>query len=209
MLQVLTDPNSFFKSKINEEIQWKNPLLIMAVMTVITLISSYIVAMTAIESALSSSGALGGVGKAAMIAVLVVTSIIGTIFAWLLYSVIFYIISLLFNGEGDFKRMMEFTAYGFLPNILGSVISLYFVNKVMSNIDFSAVDPTLIKDMMMADPSMRISGIIGILFTLWSANIWVFGVKYARNMSMKNSLITVGVPIVLYALYTLVTLFLM
>jgi hypothetical protein len=209
MLEVLTNPNSFFKRKINEDIEWKTPLLIMTVMTCITFISSYIIAITAVESALEGTGSFGSVGKIIMMGVMIISAVIGTVFAWLLYSAVFYIISLLFNGEGDFKRLMEFIAYGFIPNIVGTIISLYFLNKVMSNIDFSATDPNLIKDVMMADPSMRISGIIGILFTLWSANIWLFGVMYARNISLKNSLIAVGIPIIASVLYSISTLFIL
>jgi len=48
---------------------------------------------------------------------------------------------------------------------------------------------------------MQASGIIGILLVLWSANIWIFGIKHVRNVSTKNALITVGVPVGIYIVH--------
>jgi len=56
------------------------------------------------------------------------------------------------------------------------------------------------------DPLMQASGIIGILVVLWSANIWIFGIKHARNVSTKNALITVGVPVGMYIVYLISTI---
>ena len=70
-------------------------------------------------------------------------------------------------------------------------------------IDFSSIDPKFIEQTLMQDPSMQVSTIIGILLMLWSANIWIFAVKHARNLSARNALITVGVPVGLYVIYTI------
>jgi hypothetical protein len=40
------------------------------------------------------------------------------------------------------------------------------------------------------------------LFMLWSANIWVFGLKHARNLSTRNAVITVAIPVLAYIAYT-------
>lgn len=202
MLEVLTDPNGFFKRKTNEEKEWKTPLIIVAVMATLGALSAYMTMMKVMESLPPEAAAFAGVGTAFGI----VGAIIGIILAWVLYSAIFYLISLVFNGEGSFKRVMEFVSYGFIPSIASSAVSLYFTNKVLSGIDFSIDDPAMIADMILADPSMKIAGILGIIFTLWSANIWIFAMMYARNLSFKNAAITVGIPIGLYVLYTLYTL---
>jgi hypothetical protein len=36
---------------------------------------------------------------------------------------------------------------------------------------------------------------------LWSAHIWIFGMKHARGLSPRDAAICVGVPVVLYVLY--------
>jgi hypothetical protein len=122
---------------------------------------------------------------------------------WAVYSAIFYVISMLFNGEGSFKRVMEFVSYGFIPSIISSIISAIFTSRAYSNIDFT--DP-MVTDTLLSDPTLRIAGIVGIIFTLWSANIWIFALVHSRNLSVKNAAIAVGVPILLYVLYTLYTL---
>nr|WP_321497398.1 YIP1 family protein [uncultured Methanolobus sp.] len=207
MLQVLTDPNGFFKNRINEEIQWKNPLIIMTLMVIVGSITTYITMVSTLQSVLDMD-MFGSAGKIIMALLLIFGSIIGVAFSWLLYTAIFYIISIIFGGEGDFKRTMEFVTYGFIPNIVSSIIAAYYTSRVFSNIDFSSItDPQAVQDMIFADPSMKIAAILGIIFTLWSANIWIFGIKYARNLSLKNAVITVGIPIGLSLLYTVLTVF--
>ncbi|WP_094227350.1 YIP1 family protein [Methanolobus psychrotolerans] len=202
MLEVLTDPNGFFKRKINEETEWKTPLIIMAVYAIIGALSAYVTMMKVMESLPEEAAAFAGVGAVFGI----IGAIIGVVFAWALYSAVFYIISMIFHGKGDFKRVMEFVSYGFIPSIFGSIVSLYFTNKMLSGIDFNMDDPTMITEMILTDPSMKIAGILGIIFMLWSANIWVFGIMYSKNLSFKNAAMTVGIPIGIYVLYTLYTL---
>ncbi len=202
MLEVLTDPNGFFRKKINEKVEWKTPLIIMTIMAIVSAISAYMVTAQIMKTMPQEAATFAGIGAA----IGIIGGIIGVIIGWVMYSLVFYIISLLFNGEGDFKRVMQFVSYGFIPSIASSLISLYYTNKMFSNIDFSSIDPQTIQEILVSDPSMKIAGIIGIIFTLWSANIWIFGIMYARNLSFKNALITVGVPILIYILYSVYSL---
>ncbi len=202
MLEVLTDPNGFFRKKIDEEIEWKTPLLIMARLAIVGALSAYMVTSKIIGSLPEEAAAFAGIG----VLVGVIGAIVGVIIGWLLYSVVFYIISLLFKGEGDFKRVMQFVSYGFIPGIASSIVNLYFTDRVFSNIDFNMIEPQNMQEVLLSDPSMRIAGILGIIFTLWSANIWIFGVMYARNLSFKNAVITVGVPILISVLYSIFSL---
>lgn len=207
MLDVLTDPNGFFKKRMNEGTQWKDPLIIMILMVIVGAITTYTTMLSTLQSFVSTD-IFGNVGKIIMAILVIFGSIIGVAFSWLLYTAMFYVISIVFNGEGDFKKLMNFVAYGFIPNIVSSIIAAYYTRRVFSNIDFSSItDPQAVQDMIFADPSMKIAAALGIIFTLWSANIWIFGLKYARNLSLKKSIITVGIPIGLSLLYTILTVF--
>ena len=59
----------------------------------------------------------------------------------------------------------------------------------------------------MHDPAMleltKVSAVIAVIFLLWSANIWIYAIKYARNLSIKHAAITVLLPIIIYIIYTL------
>ncbi|MEA1908044.1 MAG: YIP1 family protein, partial [Euryarchaeota archaeon] len=87
--------------------------------------------------------------------------------------------------------------------IVSAAIGLAVSSIVYPTIDFSVENPELLKQALMQDPLMQASMIIGIFLTLWSANIWIFGIKYARNLSARDALITVGVPVGLYLIYNI------
>ena len=44
--------------------------------------------------------------------------------------------------------------------------------------------------------------LIGLLFMLWSANIWVFALKHTRRLTTKNAVVTVAIPMAVYILYS-------
>ncbi|MCC7575257.1 MAG: YIP1 family protein, partial [Methanomethylovorans sp.] len=79
---------------------------------------------------------------------------------WVIYSGIFYLISSFVGGQGNFKRVLEFVAYGFLPSILGSLISLFLTNKAYSSLDLSIQDPAILEKAMLSDPYIMASTVI-------------------------------------------------
>jgi hypothetical protein len=62
----------------------------------------------------------------------------------------------------------------------------------------------------MHDPAMmemtQIASIISIVFLLWSANIWISGMRNARQLSERDAALCVGIPVVLYILYMIYTM---
>lgn len=197
MLEVLTDPNGFFKRKSNEPIDFKIPIVIILIMAIVAAATAVVVTQNVMGTLPEEAAAFAGIGAA----VAAIFAVIGTFIVWAIYGVIFYVISMLFHGEGSFKRVMEFVSYGFIPSIISSIVSTFYTSRAYSNIDFS--NPELIEDALLADPTLRIAGIIGIIFTLWSANIWIFALVHSRNLSVKNAAIVVGIPILLSILYSI------
>jgi hypothetical protein len=57
------------------------------------------------------------------------------------------------------------------------------------------------------DPAFReftqISAIISAIFLAWSANLWIFAVRHARTLSLRNAIIVVLIPVVIFLIYTL------
>ncbi|MFA0823216.1 MAG: YIP1 family protein [Methanomethylovorans sp.] len=203
MLEVLTNPGEFFENKMKQEADFKPPIMIVGIMAIISAISAYIIANTIVGSLQGDAATFVQIG-----------AIIGAIFViivvfimWVIYGGIFYLISMIFSGQGNFKRVLEFVAYGFLPSILGSLISLILTSRAYSSLDFSITDPTILEKTLLSDPYIMASSIIGIILTLWSANIWVFAMMHSRNLTVKNAIITVGIPIGLYLIYTVYNLY--
>jgi hypothetical protein len=199
MTNVLTNPDQFFAELSAKDTKLMTPFIIVLVAAIISAISAAMM-MDVITPALPEEAA----PLASIIAAIgVVMGLIVMFILWLLYAGAFYVISIFFSGEGTFKRCLEFTGYGFIPMIVSAAIGLAVSIIVYPTIDFSVENPELLKQTLMQDPLVQASAVVGIFLTLWSANIWIFGVKHARNLSARNALITVGVPVGLYLIYTI------
>ena len=111
---------------------------------------------------------------------------------WLLCTGVFYIISIFFGGEGSFKRCLEFVGYGLIPMIvLLWIRPIIVIITLPPTIDFSSVYT-----------------ILGILLLLWSANIWIFAVKHARNLGTGHAIITVlAVPAAFFLLWCILLIY--
>ncbi|NYT18916.1 MAG: YIP1 family protein, partial [Methanosarcinales archaeon] len=127
---------------------------------------------------------------------------IAAIIMWVIYAGVFYAISSILGGEGTFKRVLEVVAYGFIPSIASAIIGIIVMATSFSVENFDMQNPELLEQAMLNDPTMKMSVVLGIIFTLWSANIWIFGLVHARHMTVKNAAISVLVPVGLYILYT-------
>ena len=208
MLEVLTNPNRFFEAKAKGEREEKGegegegegardgagggeaslkiPALIVLTSGLVSGISAFLIA-NMIE-ALGVVSPFGGVGA------FVVSVVVYSLVFWVVFAALFFGVSCVFKGEGKFKRTLEFVGYGYIPTIIGGLISAALVYNSVSTAQIEALAPLM--------TMMRLSSAVGLLFMLWSANIWVFGLKHARNLSTKNAVLTVAIPVAAYVLYT-------
>jgi len=143
-----------------------------------------------------------------------VGALVMTFIIWLIAAGVFYLISSLFKGQGSFNRVLEVVGYGYLPQVAGSLITvvaavIFIPGITVPTLTKAALeDPAMIEQVtkaFMHDPAMmmltQITTLVSIVFMLWSAHIWIFGMKHARGLSPRDAAICVGVPIVLYVLY--------
>jgi hypothetical protein len=148
------------------------------------------------------------------IAGILITVLITTLLFWLVFTGVFYILSGFFKGTGSFRQCLRITGYGFFPQIFGALISLiaalvYIPRVIVPQISQAATqDPQMIQDTfkaLMHDPAMmeltQVTSLISIVFLLWSANIWIFGIKHARNLTPRDAALSVGIPVIAYVLY--------
>jgi hypothetical protein len=134
-------------------------------------------------------------------------ALIGTIIIWFLYTAVFYGISALLGGEGSFKRSLQFVGYGFIPLTVSSLISLAGMQSIidkLQSVDFT--QGTASTDLFANDPVMQTMTIIGVIFMLWSTNIWMFGMKHARSLTTRNAFIAVCLPLVISLLSAVTSL---
>lgn len=199
---LLFDPNSFFREKARNNIDFKYPVLIIFAVAIIAMVSSFLV-MNQLSGMFPSD--MGSYVSTAAIIFGIVGGLFGIFFYWLILTGILYSISYVFESKGSFKRTLEFVGYGFVPQIFSGLIGIVITYWLTASIDLSYQDPQVITEsitqMFSNNPLYYASQAIGILCLLLSAYIWVFALLHARNLSMKNAAITVGIPVGLYLVY--------
>ncbi len=207
MIEILTNPNKFFEVKKEEEVSLKIPALIVLIIGIISGIGAYFMGGLTAEML---SGTLPPEAQAFLSFIPIstaITAVIVSFIIWVVFAAIFYGISCIFKGEGKFKRTLEFVGYGYIPMIISGIIGAIFIYNFVSTVHIPVVtDPAKMAEAfepLLKSPMMQLSYAISILFMLWSANIWVFGLKHARNLTMKNALITVAIPVAVYVLWTI------
>ena len=215
LFDILIRPGAFFEDAIAEKESLKIPGLIVLVLGIVSSVYGYLIGgltgkmmaglMPGMESIIAISTILG--------------ALLGIFIFWLIWAGVFYLVSLVFKGNGTFKRTLEFVGYGYLPQVFGAILTLivamqYIPRVIVPQITADAAnDPQLIQEAvnaLMHDPAMmemtQITSIISIVFLLWSANIWIFGVQHARKLSVRDAALCVGIPVVVYILYVIYTM---
>ena len=205
ILLLFTDPDGFFRRDSKEWSDLKIPAVIVLVAGIIGAISAYLVSRTILqifpENLQSATGLVAVVGVAG--------AIVGIFLAWVAYTIVLHVISMLFMGKGTFTGTLAAVGYGFLPTVFGSLIDLILYAYYLPTLQLSPVTDVLdIQSATLAlthSPVFQMTSLVGIIFLLWSANIWVNGLRYARGLSLRHAAITVALPVVVLIIVTLVT----
>jgi len=206
MLEVLTNPNKFFEARMKGEESLRIPVLIVLISGIISGTAAFLssgIMMKAMTKTLppEAQGFMSFMPIGTAIGVCV-----GSFIFWVVVAAIFFGISWMFKGSGTFRRTLEFVGYGYIPTIIGGLISAVLVYNFVSTVQIPVVtDPMKIREALaplMKSPIMLLYSAIGILFMLWSANIWVFGLKHARNLLTRDAVITVAIPVAAHILFS-------
>lgn len=121
---------------------------------------------------------------------------------WLLYAAVFQIISYFLGGKGSFRQTFTVVGWGYLPLIAGSLVSV-----VANAIIAQGAPPIALQSPQQATAAVQqlrgglpilIANIISSILSIWSAYIWVFALKHARDLSTRQAVITVVVPVVIF-----------
>ena len=215
LIDTLIRPGAFFQDAIAEKESLKIPGLIVLLLGIVSAVNANLIGGL---TGKMMSGLIPGMESIISISI-ILGALLGIFVFWGIWTGVFYLISSLFKGQGTFKRSLEFIGYGYLPQIFGALLTVivaiqYIPRVIIPEITTAAAqDPQVIMDAtkaLMRDPAMmemtQIISIISIVFLLWSANIWIFGMRNARQLSERDSALCVGIPVVGYILYMIYTM---
>lgn len=204
LADLLTDPDRFLEREV-ESGGFARPVAVVAVLGVVNALSGVPVVRATFAALPDTVAAFAGIGYAAAI----VGGFLGAFVAWLAYSAVFLAIArIAFDGDGSFTRTLRATAWGFAPAIVVSAASGVVAFYVLQSVTFPA-DPAGIQafaEGLQRRPPFLAVGVLGVFFLLWQAFIWIFGVRHAQEVDLRDAAITVGVPVaamILWRVYTL------
>ncbi|MDD1716054.1 MAG: YIP1 family protein [Methanolinea sp.] len=212
---LLLHPERFFAASGAGEPNLRVPALIALCGAVVSGILGYL--MSEIYAEMFSAAAGAGIG--AFLGIIAgISAFLGfLVIWWLVFAGVFFVISIPMKGKGPFTRTLANVGYGLVPTVIGSVLTLVlsflYLPRVHVILPRNLQDPAALTQAMtgiMQDPVMReftmVSSLISILFLIWSANIWIFGIRQARELTTRNAVITVILPVAVYIAYMIYTL---
>lgn len=170
---MITNPDQFFKCKINLDIKYKDALLIHILLTVVIFLTTTVVDYIYLEEDFLN------VYYSIYIFIFWLSLPCIVCILWMIDSFILYVSQYLFSGNGSFKRILQFTAYSnvFLIPALILKVACYTLLFYPANLEYI----------------YRFANIISVFVILLRANILRFGLKHACNMSLKNATIFVAI----------------
>ena len=207
MLKLLSNPNGFFSDLKKEEVKLKKPMAILIALAILLSAYQYIL-MLKLSQAFPPKLAVFFKMSAYFS---IIGSLIGVFGVWLITAAIMHVVSALFNGKGSFRRTLEFVGYGFLPSLIGSLITFpmsayYITNAEIPKIDIATFQQNpkilgaLIASLIPKDVIYS-NILIYIAMTIWSLSIWSFAIKHAREIELKKAFISALIPTVIFGIY--------
>ncbi len=218
IIDTLIHPDAFFRDAEREKEDLKIPILMVSIVAIIGAAYGYLIGNL---TARLMAGVMPGIEGIILIST-VLGALVGTFVFWIVWTAIIYGLSMIFKGSGSFKKTLSVIGYGYLPQAIGSLITLIAAFEYLPKVKVPALSTAGVPQdqiaqviqnatiTMMHDPAMveltQITALITIVFLLWSANIWIFGVRQARSLSARDAALCVGIPVVIYILYLIYTL---
>lgn len=189
---LLTNPARFFDG-LDREPPLLEPALVVLSIAVISAISGAVTIyqfVDAVPSDVQVFLLIGGI-------IGVVIGAVGPFIGWLLYALAFQIITYFFDGEGEFRDTFALTGWGYTPRIIYAIISLVvtvYLTQTMGAPSDMAGFQTYSAELQNQFAYQLLSA-GSILFTLWSAYIWVPAVQRARDVTRGQAIVTVAIPV--------------
>jgi hypothetical protein len=142
-----------------------------------------------------------------MMIVSIIAALIMPFIAWVIISVILYLFSMVFGGEGKFTSVLTAIGYSALPKIFAVIIAAILLTQAQPvTVEISSSNP--LSSMTGAaefykQTIVMLSSLVILAGVIWSSLIGMFGIKHTEKISMTSAAIVVGVPLALYVIIQL------
>lgn len=195
MIALLTNPDAFFERR-RESPSLLGPALVVTLVGLAGVVGSYPV----LQATLSALPAEAGPFVTAIQVFSAIFALVATYVVWLLYAVAFHVVgSVAFDASGEFRTTLSFVGWGFVPAVFGAIVGAATNFVVFSGVRFPQ-DPQAVQSFvqeLQSRPAFLVSGLVGLVFLLWSAFLWTFAVRHAESLELREAALTVAGPVAL------------
>lgn len=195
MLDLLTSPDGFFEER-TPEAALLAPAAVVLLVGLIRALGALPAMQMTVKALPEGASGFGSV----VVASGVIGGFIGVLVAWVLYAGAFHLISgLLYEPDNGFRDTLAVTGWGFVPAIIAAIVGAVVAFAVFGDVAApSATDPAQVQRFVQelrSRPAFLVSSALGIVFLLWQAFLWAFGVKHARGLTLRQAGVTVAAPV--------------
>lgn len=147
-----------------------------------------------------------------MISLVFVSTAIGAFvwpfLTWGLVAGAFHVISIRFGGEGSFRRTLGIVGWGFYPKLFITLFSLVATYVVLQQLTLpasagGAAAYAEFNRRLQQEPLVQVTSYLSVVFILWQGFVWTFGLRNARDLSIREAALTVSAPVGALLLWTL------
>jgi hypothetical protein len=193
MRQLVVRPSEFF------EVESEDPSLLASVLVVfatgVALNLNTLFTLPAMGRALSAQAA-----QVAQTVALIGAAggTVGTFGLWFIYAGSFHTLSILFDGEGEFRETFLLIGWGFFPLAVHGILGGLVFQYTLSAAGAVPQDPQQFSAFVTAlgrQPPLLASSAVRFLFLAWQAWLWAHAVREARDLSLQEALLTVSLPV--------------
>jgi|GEM_PF-3596774 len=116
---------------------------------------------------------------------------------WVAVAVVAYLVSLYFDGEGSFRRLLAFVGWTLVPTLVPMVARTAVMIAIFLDAPDFATEAALQEwaRSEIAGHQARI-GVIAVrpFFSLWMVYLWVLAAQYGRELTRRQALVAVALP---------------
>lgn len=205
VLNTVVDPGAFFEER-SDDISLLRASTVVLIVAALTVGTVYLTAETMLSAIPDDAQQVSSI----IYGTTIVAGVVGTLGLWLIYAVVFHALAkLVYEAEGSFRETLAVTAWGFGPQILGSLVTLgvtYYVFSVQGIVypDTSSIQAIQqYTQSVQSRPLFQWTTVAGVLFTLWSGFVWITGLSNVLAINERDAFVVVAIPVAVSVAWTL------
>ncbi|QLH84129.1 YIP1 family protein [Halosimplex pelagicum] len=200
---LVTDPDGFFAAR-RDDYSLAGPAAVVVAHALLALAGTVVIlqavgdVVTAADAASIVYASGGQRVSAPRDIVLALWATGGLYFAgWIAVAVVAYLVSLYFDGDGSFRRLLAFVGWTFVPTLAPTAVRAVVIAAMFLEAPDFATEAALQEwaQSELTDHPARFAAIaVRPLFTLWMVYLWVLAAEHARELTRRQALVVVALP---------------